>query len=48
MEMAEFLAKTQGMTRTRFLSALLSEQLYDIWKAARIIQHRQSRRKPGE
>jgi hypothetical protein len=30
VEMAEFLAKEQGMTRTKFLSILLYEHLYDM------------------
>jgi hypothetical protein len=41
LDMAEYLAPAQGMTRARFLSALLGEQLYDIWEEARK-QHRQS------
>jgi hypothetical protein len=31
LEMAAYLAKAQGMTRARFLSTLINEQLADIW-----------------
>jgi hypothetical protein len=41
VDMAEYLATAQGMTRARFLSTLIGEQLYDIWEEARK-QHRQS------
>ena len=43
VDMAEFFAKAQGMPMTceRFLSILIGEQLYDVWREARK-QHRQS------
>jgi hypothetical protein len=39
--MADFLATAQGMgmTTERFLSTLIGEQLYDVWREARR-QHR--------
>jgi len=41
VELADYLAKAQGMTRARFLSTLMNEQMYDIWMEARR-QHRLS------
>ena len=43
LELADLLAKAEGMTPEVFLSALLGEQLFDMWKAARIIHYQQSK-----
>lgn len=43
LEMAAYLAKAQGMTRARFLSTLMGEQLLDI-----SIEARKQHRKPRE
>jgi hypothetical protein len=43
VDMAEYLAPAQGMTCEHFLSILIGEQLYDVWRDARI-QHRKSQK----
>jgi hypothetical protein len=43
LEMADYLAAAQGMTRARFLSNLIGEQLLDIW-----IEARKQHRKPKD
>ena len=49
VDMAEFLATAQrmGMTTEHFLSILIGEQLYDVWREARR-QHRLSQKPKPE
>jgi hypothetical protein len=47
VDMADFFARAQGMTCERFLSILIGEQLYEVWREARI-QHRQSQQPKPE